>query len=109
MDEKPFQPMPIPIHPGIEAQKKTAEETEKIRKDTREYVGRLERELQQTRNEFVEYKAQETKRFTELAENHRVEREADEKVSKARFWLSTVIALAALAVSAIALLLNLAS
>jgi hypothetical protein len=54
--------MPVPIHPGIEAEKKTAEEAEKIRKETREYVERLERELQQTRNELSDLKAQQQRR-----------------------------------------------
>ena len=60
--DQPFRPMPVPIHPGIEAEKKTAEEAEKIRKETREYVERLERELQQTRNELSDLKAQQQRR-----------------------------------------------
>lgn len=44
-DDQPFQPMPVPIHPGIEAQKKTAEETEKIRSIGEKRLEELENEL----------------------------------------------------------------
>ena len=88
-NDQPFQPMPVPIHPGIEAQKKTAEETEKIRKDTQEYVERLERELQQTRNELVEYKAEQSRKELE----NKLEQTEINKKNCRRSWLQVIIPL----------------
>ena len=56
-DEIPYLP-PEPRNAVLEAQQRTALETERIRRGMQEHIEKLERELQQTRQELADFKAQ---------------------------------------------------
>lgn len=61
LDKNPYLP-PEPRNAVLEAQQRTALETERIRKGMQEHIEKLEQELQQIRNDFVEYKAKQERK-----------------------------------------------
>lgn len=87
-DEIPYLP-PEPRNAVLEAQQRTALETERIRRGMQEHIEKLERELQQIRNDFVEYKAEQKRK--EL--KNKLEQAEIEKKNGRRSWLQVIIPL----------------
>ena len=85
--DQPFQPMPVPIHPGIEAQKQTARNTAAMAAQ----VAGLQRELEQVRQEVAELRSEKEK----AGENAK---SASRKTDK-RWWFTTLLAVVSLAFS----------
>lgn len=70
----PYQPMPIPAHPGIEAQKQTAQNTAAMAAQ----MAVMQRELEQVRQEVEELKAQQHRQHHADV----MQREIDEKKNR---------------------------